>query len=153
MRLSPWLPLLAAAPAIAGAPAVREKSVRQPMDAAYVALNKALEDNALHAVFEPDIGANLDRLGGKWGADSNRGRLEGVEAMVSRNGRYANGASGADPAMAALCPLVSLTHEASTTTVPFLRPPAVAKGSAAEQGAAQIEQEVLQAIEGGLGGK
>lgn len=154
MRIIPWLAAMAAAPAIAGSPAVYEKSVQQAMDATYVAVNKSLEDNGFYVVFEPDIGRNLANFAEKWGEDYNRSKLEGIKSMVFCNGWYANAVSNADPAMMALCPLhLTLIHKAGTTTVLFVRPGAVAKGSPAEKIATEIEQEVIKAIEGGLGGK
>jgi uncharacterized protein (DUF302 family) len=136
------------------APGVYEKSVQQPLDTVYDRVSKSLDDNGFYVVFEPDIGKNLSGMAEKWGKDYNRNKLEAIKSMVFCSGWYANAMSNADPSMLALCPLhVTLTHKAGKTTVLFLRPSQVAKGSKAEKLAKELEQAVIKALEGGLDGK
>lgn len=143
--------LLSVTPLAQAAPGVYEKSVQQPLDAVYDRVSKSLDDNGFYVVFEPDIGQNLSGMAEKWGKDYNRNRLEAIKSMVFCSGWYANAMSNADPAMLALCPLhVTLIHKAGKTTVLFLRPSHVAKGSKAEKLAKELEQEVIKALEGGL---
>jgi hypothetical protein len=56
--------------------------------------------------------------------------------------------------MLALCPLhVTLTHKAGETRVLFVRPDAVAAGSAAEAIAGELTRDVIKAIEQGVKGR
>lgn len=140
------------AAAQAGSPLVYEKSAHQDLDAVYVSVNKELEDKGFHVVYEIDIGKNLAGFAGAWGRDYNRNGLDGIKSMVICSARYANEISNADPFMLALCPLhVTLIHKAEITTVLFVRPGAIARGSAAEKAAGEIERGVIAAIESGLG--
>ena len=143
--------LLSVATLAQAAPGVYEKSIQAPMDAVYNHVYKSLEDNGFYVVFEPDIGKNISGMAEKWGKDYNQNKLEGIKSMVFCNGWYANAVSNTDPVMLALCPLhITLTHKAGKTTVLFVRPTHVAKGSKAEKVAKEIEQEVIKAIESGI---
>ena len=136
------------------APGVYKKSVKQPMDAVYAKVSKALDDAGFYVVFEPDIGSNLAGMAKKWGKDYNQNQLEGIKSMVFCSGWYANAVSNADPSMLALCPLhVTLTHKAGMTSVLLVRPSYVAKGSKAEKIAAELEKDLIKAIETGLHAK
>lgn len=145
--------LLLALP-LQAAPGVYEKAVKQPLDTAYAKVNKALDDAGFYVVFEPDIGGNLAGMAQKWGKDYNQNKLEGIKSMVFCSGWYANAVSNADPTMLALCPLhVTLMHKAGTTTVLFVRPSHVARGSKAEKIAQDMERDIIKAIESGLHAK
>ena len=134
--------------AAAGSPAVYEKRVKMDLDGAYVSVSKALEDSNFYVVFEVDIGKNVAGFAKKWGEDYNRNKLEGIKSMVVCSGWYVNQISNADPSMLALCPLhVTLTHKAGVTSVLFIRPTAVARGSGAEDIAKEIEDKILKAVE------
>lgn len=155
MMRSLWLALLfSVATLTQAAPGVYEKSVQAPLDAVYDRVSKSLDDSGFYVVFEPDIGKNLAGMAEKWGKDYNQNKLEGIKSMVFCSGWYANAVSNADPTLLALCPLhVTLTHKAGQTTVLFVRPAYVAKGSKAEKIAQELEQEVIKALEGGLNAK
>lgn len=121
------------------------------MDTVYHSVYKSLEDNGFYVVFEPDIGKNLSNFADKWGKDYNRNKLESIRSMVFCNGWYANLMSNADPSMLSLCPLhVTLIQKSGKTTVLFVKPTSVAKGSKAEKVAQELESEVIKAIESGL---
>jgi len=133
------------------APGVYQKSVQQPLDKAYANVYKSLEEAGFYVVFEPDIGSNLAKMADKWGKDYNQNKIESIKSMVFCSGWHANAVSNADPALLALCPLhVTLTHKAGATTVLFVRPGQVAKGSKAAKAAGVLEREVIKAIEAGL---
>ena len=143
--------LLFAQPLTAGSPLVREWSVERDLDGTYQAVYKALEDNNFFVVFEVDMQANLSRFAERWGEDYNRNDLEGIRAMVFCNGWYANQVSNRDPALLVLCPLhLTVIHKAGKSTVQFLRPSHVARGSAAEAVATELEAAVVKAIEQGI---
>lgn len=149
-----WLIVLSALisfNALAGSPAVYEKAVKQPLAQVYNNVSQALEDNGFYVVFEPDIGKSLANFAEKWGREYNQNKLEGIRSMVFCSAWYANQVGNADPAMLALCPLhVTLISKDGVTTVLFVRPGAVAKGSPAERTALEIEQQVIKTIESGL---
>jgi len=120
-------------------------------DEAYQSVYKALESNRFFVVFEPDIGANLARFGKNWGDDYNQNKIERIKSMVFCNGWYANKVSNVEPDMMALCPLhITMTHKQGTTSVLFVRPDFVAKGSKAEAVAKEITQGVIEAIQQGM---
>ncbi|MGH8751285.1 MAG: hypothetical protein ACREUV_06235 [Burkholderiales bacterium] len=134
--------------ATAGSPAVYEKRVKVDLDGAYVSVSKALEDSNFFVVFEVDIGKNIAGFAKKWGEDYNRNKLEGIKSMVICSGWYVNQISNADPSMLALCPLhVTLTHKAGMTSILFIKPGVVARGSPAEKIAQEIENKMVKAIE------
>ena len=138
--------------AAAGSPAVYEKRVKQDLDAAYVSVYKALEDKGLYVIFEADIGKNVANFAKKWGEDYNRNKLEGIKSMVLCSALYVNQISNADPGMLALCPLhVTLIHKAGMTSVLFIRPGVVARGSKAEKIAKELEDKIAKAIESAFG--
>ena len=137
-------------PAMA-APGVQVWQRQAPLDAAYQAVYRALEENRFFVVFEPNIGKNLSRFSERWGEDYNRSGLEGIRSMVFCNAWYANQVSNQDPQMVALCPLhLTLTHKAGLTQVLFLRPSHAAQGSGAEAIAGELEAAVMEAVEAGL---
>jgi len=116
----------------------------------YQAVYKSLEDNKFFVVFEPDIGASVGRFGKNWD-NYNQNKLERIKSMVFCNGWLANKMSNADPKFLALCPLrLTMTHKQGVTTVLFVRPDFVAKGSKAEAVAKEITQGVIEAIEVGM---
>jgi uncharacterized protein (DUF302 family) len=87
----------------------------------------------------------------RWGEDYNRNGLERIRSMVFCNAWWANRVANADPDMLALCPLhLSLTHKDGETTVVFLRPDVIARGSAAEAVSKELTELVVAAIEQGL---
>ena len=134
--------------------AVYEKSVSQEMETTYQHVYKALEDNGFYVIFEPNIGKNLAGFSEKWGKDYNQNKLDSIRSMVFCSAWYANQISNADPSMLALCPLhVTLTSKAGRTTVLFVKPGTVAKGSKAEKIAKQLEKDVIQSLESGLNAK
>lgn len=142
-----WLILL---PALA-APGVQVWQRQAPLDSAYQAIYQALEERRFFVVFEPNIGNNLSRFSERWGEDYNRNGLDGIRAMVFCNAWYANQVSNQDPEMLALCPLhLTLIHREGRTRVLFLRPSHAAQGSGAETIAAELEAEVVKAVEAGL---
>ena len=137
--------------AFAASPNVYEKSVSKDLEATYQNVYKALEDNGFYVIFEPDIGKNLENFSEKWGKDYNQNKLEAIRSMVFCSAFYANKISNTDPALLALCPLhVTLTHKAGRTTVLFVKPSAVAKGSKAEKVTQELEKDVIKSLEIGL---
>ncbi len=146
--------LMLAAPALAGSPAVYEKSARIDADTAYDKLNAALEKHGYYVIFEPNIGHNLEAMAAKLGADYNRNKLTTIKSLVFCNPRYANEMSNLDPAMLALCPMhVTLTHKGDTTSVYFIRTGMVTHGSPGDALGKKIEAEVIEAIGEALNGK
>jgi len=136
------------------APAVYQKAVKADIDTTQKKLSDALDNGGFAVVRELDIGANLAKFAGKWGADYNRNKLENIRSIVFCNGRFTNQISNEDPAMLALCPLhVTLIHKAGVTTVLFARPSSVAQGSKAVKTVQEMEQAVIEVIDKSLGGK
>ncbi|MDD5388713.1 MAG: DUF302 domain-containing protein [Gallionellaceae bacterium] len=137
--------------ALAGNPAVYEKSARLPLAQAVKLVSQKLDDAGYAVVDELAISENLKRMAKKWGEDYNRNQLEGITSLVFCSGWYVNQVSNLDPALLGLCPLhVTLTHKAGVTTVLFNRPTAIAAGSPAEKVLREVEGEVTQAIEAAL---
>lgn len=135
----------------AESPAVYKASAPAGFDAVYDSVYRSLEEHRLYVVFEPDIGKNLAGFAERWGEDYNRSQLERIKSMVFCNAWYANQVSNADPDLVALCPLhLTLTHKAGVTSVLFVRPDFVARGSAAEAVAKELTAEVITAIEDGI---
>ena len=125
--------------------------VKADFEPTYKNIYKALEENRLFVVLEPDIGANLARFGKNWGDDYNQNKIERIKSMVFCNGWYANKVSNADPDMLALCPLhITMTHKQGITKVLFVRPDFVAKGTKAEKVAGELTELVVNAIKQGL---
>lgn len=134
--------------AFASSDQVFEKAINQPLDKAYPAVSKAIEASGFRIVYEVDIGDNLKGIAGKLGDSYNQSKLEGTKSIVFCNGVLANKIGNADPAMLALCPLhVTLVQKAGTTTVLFVKPSAVAKGSPAEAAAKELEAKVTKALD------
>ena len=122
--------------------------VNKPVDAIYGPIYKSLEEANFYVVFEPDIGKNISSFSERWGNEYNRNQLTQIRSMVFCNGWYANQVGNTDPDMLALCPLhITLTEKEGRSTVLFVRPSAVAKGSRAEAIANEIENKVVKAIE------
>jgi uncharacterized protein (DUF302 family) len=155
MRMTALLALLALSlPALAGSPAVYEKSAMIGADVAYDKLYQALERRDFYVIFEPDMGRVLQGMAEKLGADYNRNQLTALRSLVFCNPLYTSKMSNADPAMLALCPLhVTLTHKAGVSTAAFIRTGEIAAGSPAEALARQIETEVVKAIEEAMNGQ
>ncbi len=121
--------------------------VDKPVDAIYQSIYKGLEDANFYVVFEPNIGKSISGFKERWGEKYNRNELTQIRSMVFCNGWYANQVGNADPVMLALCPLhITLTEKEGRSTILFVRPSAVAKGSKAETIAAEIENKVIEAI-------
>ncbi|TCV90139.1 DUF302 domain-containing protein [Sulfurirhabdus autotrophica] len=130
---------------------VYEKSVSKDMEATYQNVYKALEDNGFYVIFEPNIGKNLEKFSAKWGKEYNQNKLESIRSMVFCSAWYANQISNSDPSLLALCPLhITLTHKSGQTTILFIKPSVVAKGSAAEKIAKELENDVIKSLESGL---
>lgn len=140
--------------AFAGSDQVYEKSFKQTMDTVYPNVTKALEGNGFKIVYEVDIGNNLKSLSEKLGAAYNQNHLESTKSIVFCNGILANKIGNADPSMLALCPLhVTLVQKDGATSVLFVKPSAVAKGSPAEQAAKELEAKVVKALEASVDAK
>jgi len=123
--------------------------INQPVDAIYGPIYKSLEEAKFYVVFEPNIGKSISGFSERWGNEYNRNELTQIRSMVFCNGWYANQVGNADPEMLALCPLhITLTEKEGRSTILFVRPTAVAKGSKAEAIANEIENKVIKAIEG-----
>ena len=139
--------LLSAITANAAEPsAIFKADKKADFEATYQAVYKSLEENKFFVVFEPDIGASVARFGKNWD-NYNQNKLERIKSMVFCNGWYANKVSNADPAYLALCPLrLTMTHKQGVTSVLFVRPDFVAKGSKAEAVAKEITEGVIDAI-------
>ena len=127
------------------------KRVEQDVDVVYKQVFTALENNGYFVVFEPNIGKNLAHFAERWGANYNRNNLDTIRSMVFCNGWYANAVGNADPDMLALCPLhITVTYKDGITSILFVRPGRVAAGSPAADVAAELEQDVIRAIETGV---
>jgi len=138
--------------AVAETDNVYVKRVERDIEVVYKQVFTSLENNGYFVVFEPNIGKNLSHFAERWGENYNRNKLEAIRSMVFCNAWYANAVSNADPDLVALCPLhVTLTHKSGVTSVLFVRPGRVAVGSPAEQVAQELEQDVIRAIESGVG--
>ena len=123
---------------------------KSDFETTYKAVYKSLEDNKFFIVFEPDIGASVARFGKNWD-NYNQNKIERIKSMVFCNGWYANKVSNADPKFLALCPLrLTMTHKQGITSVLFVRPDFVAKGSKAEAVAKEITEGVIDAIQAGM---
>ena len=132
--------------------AVYTASAKGDFQKIYKQVYQSLENNRLFVVFEPDIGSNLSGFSKRWGENYNRNNLEQIKSMIFCNAWYANEVSNIDPRMTAMCPLhVTLTHKKGVTSVHFVKPSYVAKGTKAEAVAAELTQKVIKAINEGLG--
>ena len=146
--------IFVASSAIAGSPAVYEKSINQPLDVTYKNVKKALDDNGFFVVFEVDIGENLAKNAKKFGDNYNKSKLEGIKSLVFCNGKFANQISNLDPGMMAMCPLhATLMHKDGVTSVLFVRPGVVAQGSPAAKAAQDLEDATIKALEAGINAK
>ena len=126
-------------------------SVEADFDKVYQNVHAALENNRLFVVFEPNIGKNISRFAEKWGENYNRSKLNNIKSMVFCNGWYANEISNKDPSMMALCPLhITLIEKDGLTSINFIRPDEVAKGSNAESVARELTELVIKAITEGV---
>ena len=133
---------------LATASGVRVWEINQSLDASYNTVYESLEKHKFFVVFEPNIQKNLAGFAERWGDDYNRNRLEGIRSMVFCNGWYANQVSNADPDMMALCPLhITLIQKQGKTRILFIKPTHVAQGSAAMKIAAEIEADVVVALD------
>jgi len=137
--------------AVAEAPAVYKKTVGLDLDSTYEKVQRALEEQRFWVVFEADMGARMARFAERWGDDYNRSKLDGVKSMVFCHIWWTNQIANADPDMLAMCPLhLSLYQRDGKTTVVMLRPSVLARGSGAEEKAAELESELIGIIEGAL---
>ena len=132
---------------LANAQGIYKKTASMDFKTAYQKVYSALEDERFYVIHEINIGENLAGFKDKW-KDYNLNKVENQQVMIICNGWYANQVGNADPEMLALCPLhITLTEKEGRSTVLFVRPSAVAKGSKAEAIASEIEHKVIKAIE------
>lgn len=145
--------MLSVAPVCAGdnIHVVYKQQVDKPVSAVYDRLYESLENARFFVVFEPNIGENLSRFSEKWGDDYNRNNISVIRSMVFCNGWYANKISNLDPDMMGFCPLhLTLLEREGKTTVLFNRPGVMAQNGPAKELLMKIEDEVIEAIQGGL---
>lgn len=132
----------------AASDAVWVHKVDKPVESIYKSIYSALEEARFYVVFEPNIGKNISQFRERWGDDFNRNDLTEIRSMVFCNGWYANQVSNADTEMLALCPLhITLTEKEGRSSILFVRPSFVAKGTGAEAIAIEIENKVIKAIQ------
>ena len=137
--------------ALGAPPAVYVKTVNMDLDTAYQRVYQALEEERFWVVFEADMGERMARFRDRWGEDYNRSKLSGVKSMVFCHIWWTNQIANADPDMLAMCPLhLSRYERDGRTTVVMLRPSVLAKGSRAEEKAAELESELIAIIESAL---
>jgi len=131
--------------------AVYTASVKGDFEVIYKNIHTALEKNRLFVVFEPDIGSNIANFEKRWGKDYNRNKLDRIKSMVFCNAWYANQVSNLDVSMTAMCPLhITLTYKDKITSVHFVRPDYIAKGSNAASVAHELTQRVIKSIKEGI---
>ncbi len=131
--------------------AIYSKSIDKPLDAVYDSVYAALESEKFWVIFEPNIGKNLSKMAKRFGDDYNKNNLSGIRSLVFCNPGYANQVSNLDPTMLAICPLsATLIQKENTTTISFVRPSLIAKGSAAEEVLTEVEKIIINAIEKGM---
>ena len=127
------------------------KKVKGDFSANYKKVFTALETNGYFVVLEPNIGKTMSSRAQRWGKNYNKNELEAIRGMVFCNAWYANEISNMDPEMLALCPLrITLTHKKGMTKILFVRPSHVAADSPAVKVVAELEQDVIRAIEQGF---
>ena len=147
MRIFIFLFMFFSIAASAGDPVWVHK-VDSPVDSIYRSIYQSLEEARFYVVLEPDIGKNISRFSERWGDEYNRNGLTQIRSMVFCNAWYANQVANADPEMLALCPLhITMTEKDGRSTVLFVRPSALARGTGAETVAKEIENKVIKAIE------
>ncbi len=130
---------------------IYSSSVKADFEQTYKHIYRALENNRLFVVFEPDIGANLSTFAKRWGEDYNRNKLERLKSMVFCNAWYANQVSNKAVNMTAMCPLhITLTYREGMTSIYFVRPDAIAKGSKAASIAHELTELVIKSIKEGI---
>ena len=128
--------------------AVWVHKVDKPVERIYKSIYEGLEEARFYVVFEPNIGKSTAQFSQRWGDEYNRNGLTEIRSMVFCNGWYANQVGNADPEMLALCPLhITLTEKEGRSTILFIRPSFIARGTNAETIAAEIESTVIKAIE------
>ncbi len=144
---------LAAAPALAAGPGpVYQRSAPVAFEAAYRQVYEALEARRFWVIFEARISDNIGRFAERWGEDYNRNDLTGIRSMLVCNPWYTNQIGNADPAMLALCPLrVVVIGEGETSRALFARPTVPAADSPAREVLAEVEGEIIAAIDAALG--
>lgn len=142
--------LLSASVNASDSQAIFKATKNADFETTYKSVYTALEVNKFFVVFEPDIGSSVARFGKNWD-NYNQNKLERIKSMVFCNGWYANKVSNVDPNYLALCPLrLTMTHKQGVTSVLFVRPDFIAKGSKVESLAQEITQGVIEAIQQGL---
>ncbi|MCB1866555.1 MAG: DUF302 domain-containing protein [Chromatiales bacterium] len=126
-------------------------SIAAPADAVYGAVYAALEERRIWVVFEADIGQNMAGMAKRWGEDYNRNGLQAIRSMVACNAWLSNQVANADPDMLALCPLhVTVIEREGVSSVLFARPTSFAGDSPARDVLAEIESNVIEAIDAAL---
>ncbi|MCK5002274.1 MAG: DUF302 domain-containing protein [Gammaproteobacteria bacterium] len=126
-------------------------SVQADFDLVYNNVHDSLKSNRLSVVFQPDVGSKLSRFAERWGDNYNRNKLDRIKSMVFCNAWYANEISNMDIQMTALCPMhITLTHRDGQTSVNFVRPDSIAKGSKAEAVAHELTELVIKSITDGI---
>lgn len=151
--LAAAIALACAPPLQAEAPGVFVAEAAMPLDDAYKAVYRGLDQAGYYVAFEMDMLKGMrSALARKLGEDFNRAGLEGIRTMVFCQGMHANAVMNQDPDMLALCPLhITVIHKGGTSKVLFARPTAAAKGSAAEAAIRALEDEVIGIVKAGLG--
>ncbi len=149
LRYMPLLLLLfCTLPVLASEKPIYKLTIAAPVDAVYDSLYAALENERFFVVFEANILKNISRFAERWGADFNKSKLTALRSMVFCNGWYANKVSGEDPEMTALCPLsATLIEKEGRTTILFVKPAFLAKGSPAEETLREVQNTVIGAFE------
>ncbi|MFO7604291.1 MAG: DUF302 domain-containing protein [Gammaproteobacteria bacterium] len=149
-----WLPTVLAQAPVDGDTAglaVYEKTLRGDFNKIYQQVFTALETNGYFVVFEPNIGKQLERFKQRWGDKYNQNGIENIKALVFCNAWYANEVSNQQPKLLALCPMhITLTEKQGMVSLLYIRPSVIARGTAAEKLALEIEQDVVRSIEEGL---
>lgn len=137
--------------AMAAEPGIYRRELPAPVERVYPAVYQALEAARFWVVFEADILGNIARFKEDWGEDYNRAGLEAARVLVVCNGWFSNRVTGADPDLLALCPLrVGFYQRDGRTVVVFARPTVAAQGSPGLPVVAEVEQQVIGAIDTGL---
>lgn len=130
---------------------IYQRSVAAPVEPVYQAVYAALEKARFWVVFEADILANTQRFEQRWGEAFNPSQLTANRSLVVCNGWFANRVTGADPALAGLCPLrIGVTAKDGVTSVVFARPTLAARGSPGYEIVAEVEEMIIDAIDQGV---
>lgn len=115
----------------------------------YPALLKSLQAHRLVVVSEINILEKFKQVGlpKMFGKEFNTNNLTAIRAVIACNGYFGNYIANADSEMLALCPVrITLYEKAGKTTILFIHPTPLAKGSAAYTLAKQLDEKVVAAI-------